>query len=261
MKGPSPLRLSSSGAAWAAQQGHDPFVLEARRKGYIARSAFKLTHMDDVHRLISKRSTLCAIDLGASPGGWCQVLRERAHPNCAIFGVDLLDLRTAIPNATFLRGDFRDASVQHRLLQELEARGVAGKVQLVTSDMCPNRSGGLEDQQKITELVLEGMKFATSVLQPEGHFVAKLLGSKAVYEQAWLEARRWFTEVCISKPPASRATSNESFLVAKRKLVMPKERQLVAQRQERYGLDDWPGRVPEGTSARRGGRPFSQRFY
>lgn len=60
---------------WVEQQAHDPFISAAREKGYVARSAFKLLFIDDKYKLFRRHQTRTVIDLGCSPGGWCQVIR------------------------------------------------------------------------------------------------------------------------------------------------------------------------------------------
>lgn len=243
---------------WAANQAKDLYVREARRHGYIARSAFKLLQLDEQHGLMSKSETMVAIDLGASPGGWCQVIRERAHPTCMIYGVDTIELRTSIPNAHFIHGDFTSEQTQMKLLEAMDAQQAIGKVDLVTSDMCPNRSGGGEDRQRIAALNGSALKFATHVLKPGGHFVCKLLGSRVHYEELLRTANKWFTTSKESKPPASRGVSDELFLVCKRKLVQPRTNvantaiglggTMYPKGNERFSLDDWPGMARRGRS-------------
>src|SRR5579871_6971577 len=79
---------TASSQAWLERQLNDPFVAAAKARGYRSRSAFKLAEIDDRLHLI-RRGTL-AIDLGAAPGGWLQVLMERGA--AAVVGIDLLPI-------------------------------------------------------------------------------------------------------------------------------------------------------------------------
>jgi 23S rRNA (uridine2552-2'-O)-methyltransferase len=261
------LRLSTN-RRWAAAQANDAFVQEARRRGYIARSAFKLLQIDDRFRILSKSDTKVAIDLGASPGGWCQVIAERASPLCQIYGVDLIDLRTSIPNANFIKGDFSNAVTQQELMSQLQGRGLVGSVDIVTSDMCPNRTGGIEDRYRIAELCHSALMCAVAVLRPGGHVVLKVLGagSGTFYDHVRHLALQWFTTVQFFKPAASRGTSDESFLVGVRKLsgkrattmgVLPPISGATHSQEAApfhgYGLDDWPGQQRRGAGHGRGG--------
>lgn len=255
-------RSHSSSHRWVQQQSLDPFVVEARRKGYVARSAFKLAHLDDRYHLIQRNKTRAVIDLGCSPGGWCQVIRERAGDECLLLGIDLLPVRAAVPNAVFLQGDFHSLEVQEALRKKLEhyqllpatagkvPEGISGGlVDLVTSDMCPNRTGGMDDRQRICELSAGAFAFAVSVLRPGGSFTCKVLGGRAAFQDLHVHLHRWFLRTHYCKPPASRGGSDEGFLVALGKLKEarpPSGRRLDGEGSE-YGLDDWPGfhrRIP-----------------
>ena len=44
-------------------------------QGYRSRAAFKLTEIDDRHRLL--KPGMIVLDLGAAPGGWSQVAAQR----------------------------------------------------------------------------------------------------------------------------------------------------------------------------------------
>ena len=60
---------------WIHQHINDPYVKLAQQKGYRARGAFKLIELLDTEKLLRRGDLV--VDLGASPGSWCQVLRER----------------------------------------------------------------------------------------------------------------------------------------------------------------------------------------
>ena len=60
---------------WLERQLNDPYVREARKLGYRARSAFKLTEIDDKYKLLKPGQVV--VDLGAAPGGWSQVAAKR----------------------------------------------------------------------------------------------------------------------------------------------------------------------------------------
>src|SRR5262245_66685036 len=60
---------------WLQRQLNDPYVEEAKRRGYRSRAAFKLIEMDDKYRVL--RPGMIVLDLGAAPGGWSQIAAER----------------------------------------------------------------------------------------------------------------------------------------------------------------------------------------
>src|SRR4029079_98265 len=60
---------------WLQRQLNDPYVAEAKSRGYRSRAAFKLIEIDDKHRIL--RPGMVVVDLGAAPGGWSQIAAER----------------------------------------------------------------------------------------------------------------------------------------------------------------------------------------
>src|SRR5262245_66232048 len=62
---------------WLTRQLNDPYVEEAKRRGYRSRAAFKLAEIDDKHHLL--RSGMSVVDLGAAPGGWSQIAAQRVQ--------------------------------------------------------------------------------------------------------------------------------------------------------------------------------------
>src|ERR1700761_6645165 len=103
------LRPPSS-QAWLKRQLNDPYVAEARARGYRSRAAFKLTEIDDRLKLIRRGAR--AIDLGCAPGGSAQVLLERGAG--AVVGIDLLEVDPLSP-ATLVQGDFTEPGMGERL--------------------------------------------------------------------------------------------------------------------------------------------------
>ncbi|KAG5501207.1 hypothetical protein JIQ42_06206 [Leishmania sp. Namibia] len=260
---------------WMQRQSQDPFVAKARQEGYVARSAYKLTHMDDHFHLFDRQRTRIAMDLGCSPGGWCQVIRQRAGDRCFLLGVDLLPLKAQIPNAVIVQGDFTEAATQEKLFKYLahysatlgtgdatsavpsSASSSFTGLDIITSDMCPNRMGGSQDRQRITQLNLQALDVCAPLLRTGGHFVCKVLGCRATYEELWRLLSRLFLTVHTCKPPASRMQSDEAFLVALEKLASPRPALSISRSCTstaimgtgsgsssgggRFGLDDWPG--------------------
>ena len=76
--------------AWMAEHVNDPWVKEATRQGYRSRAAFKLIELAAKDKLI--RPGMRIVDLGAAPGSWTQVLRERAGPKASLVAIDLVPM-------------------------------------------------------------------------------------------------------------------------------------------------------------------------
>ncbi|MCA0401366.1 MAG: RlmE family RNA methyltransferase [Proteobacteria bacterium] len=68
-------KRTTSQQAWLRRQLNDPYVAKAKEAGYRSRAAFKLVEIDDKYHLLKPGMRI--VDLGAAPGGWCQVAAER----------------------------------------------------------------------------------------------------------------------------------------------------------------------------------------
>jgi len=197
------LRTPSS-QAWLSRQLNDPYVAEAKAKGYRSRAAFKLIEIDAKAHLL--RRGMRVIDLGCAPGGWLQVLQERGAG--AVVGVDLLPVDPVL-GAIIVQADFTAEGVGEQL-----AALLGGAPDIILSDMAPNTTGHREtDHLRITGLIEAGAAFAEQTLRPGGAFVAKAFqGGETAEVIATL--KRAFTDVRTIKPKASRTESSEVFLVA-----------------------------------------------
>ena len=194
--------------AWMNAHVNDPWVREATRRGYRSRAAFKLIELAERDHLL--RPGMRAVDLGAAPGSWTQVLRERLGPKATIVAIDLLPM-DPVAGVRLVQADFREEGG----LAALDAALGEGKVDLVVSDMSPNLSGvDAADQARAVHLGELALDFAEARLQPGGDLVVKAFQGEGFAEfRRALEAR--FTKVYVRKPKASRAGSREVYLVGK----------------------------------------------
>lgn len=198
-----------SSKAWLERQLNDPYVAEAKRLGYRARSAFKLTEMDDKHKFLKPGQAV--VDLGAAPGGWSQVAAERVRAGAGSGRVVAIDLHgmEPIPGVTILRKDFFDADAPAALKSAL-----GGGADAVLSDMAAHATGHRQtDHLKIMDLASTALDFAKTILRPGGTFVAKVL--RGGTESSLLaDLKRDFSAVRHVKPAASRADSAELYVLA-----------------------------------------------
>jgi len=196
------------GKAWMHEHVTDPYVIEAQKRGYRSRAAFKLIELADKDKLL--RPGLTVVDLGAAPGSWCQVLRERLGPSGRIVAIDLLPM-DPIPGVRFVQGDFRDESAATALECALEGH----KADLVLSDLAPNLSGvASADQARSVYLGELALEFAADWLKPGGDFVVKTFQGEG-FSEFQHRMQRHFDKVHVRKPKASRDKSREVFLVGK----------------------------------------------
>lgn len=205
--------------AWLDQHRNDPFVKLARERQYRSRAAFKLIGIDDRDRLIRPGMTI--VELGASPGSWTQVLRQRlARPGGGIEGrliaVDQLPMEP-VADVVFIEGDFREDETARRIEQALGGQAV----DLVLSDMAPNLSGvGVADAARMGHLADLALEFAQRHLKPGGALVIKCFHGSG-YSQIVEAFKRQFVTVAPRKPEASRKHSAEVYLLG-RSLKVPR---------------------------------------
>jgi 23S rRNA (uridine2552-2'-O)-methyltransferase len=184
----------------------DPYVQQAKSRGYRSRAAFKLMEIDDRDHLL--RAGMVVVDLGAAPGSWSQVAVERTRPGGLVVGLDLLPVEP-LPGAVFLQGDFRDPSALEALQQALAGR----RVDLVLSDMAPNISGiGVTDQARAEHLAELALEFAAAHLKPGGTLLMKTFHGRG-FEVLRRRMGEALAEVLVRKPKASRERSSEVFLL------------------------------------------------
>lgn len=205
-------KLSST--LWLERQLNDPYVKRAQADGYRGRAAYKILELDDKFRFLVPGARV--VDLGCAPGGWCQVAVKRINALGTrqgkkvgtILGVDLQEVES-IPGAEIHVLDFMEDDADAKVKAWLN-----GPADVVMSDMAAASSGHKQtDHLRIIALCEAAAYFAFDVLTPGGTFVAKVLAGGAEGElQALLKQK--FTKVINMKPPASRSSSSEKFVVA-----------------------------------------------
>ena len=204
-------RRTASSTRWLERQLNDPYVARARDEGYRARSAFKLIEIDDRYRLLSPGKRV--VDLGAAPGGWSRIAAERTRSTGSdplIVAIDLLDM-DPLPGVVMLKKDFLEDDAPDLIRDALHGH----PADVVLSDMAAPTTGHRRtDHLRTIHLCEVAADFATSVLKPGGHFVAKVFRGGAEGELLAL-LKRSFASVHHVKPPASRPESVELYLVAK----------------------------------------------
>src|SRR6186997_1960202 len=72
---------------WLERQLNDPYVKRARAEGFRSRAAYKLIELDGRFGML--KGVRRVADLGLAPGGWTQVVRQKA-PLSQVVGIDLL---------------------------------------------------------------------------------------------------------------------------------------------------------------------------
>jgi 23S rRNA (uridine2552-2'-O)-methyltransferase len=201
-------KRSASSTRWLDRQLNDPYVAEAKKRGFRSRAAFKLLQLDERFHFLKPGAHV--VDLGAAPGGWTQVVGDVVLKNGKgkVVGIDILAM-DPVPGAEILHLDFMSEEAPDKLKALLD-----GDADVVLSDMAASATGHQRtDHLKIMALAETAYVFAAEVLAPGGAFIAKVLQGGATGDLL-KELKRDFEEVRHVKPAASRKDSAEIYVVA-----------------------------------------------
>lgn len=206
---------SISSQRWLKEHHSDPFVKKARAEGLRSRAAYKLEELVERDRLL--RPGMVVVDLGAAPGGWSQWVRKALGDSGRVIALDVLEM-PALAGVEFLQGDFRQDEVLSQLVATLGGK----QVDLVLSDMAPNKSGvGAVDMPRAMYLAELAMEFADLHLRTDGNFLIKLFQGVG-FDDYVKELRRRYAKVSMRKPEASRKRSPEVYALAQGKRAVMK---------------------------------------
>jgi len=196
----------ASSTRWLARQLNDPYVREAKAKGYRSRAAFKLVELDEKFHFLKKGALV--LDLGAAPGGWSQVAAARVGESGRVVAADILEM-TPLAGVNSVQADLLDPATPVRLMEAL-----GGKADVVLSDMAaPTTGHRATDHLRTTALFEAALEMAEQVLKSDGTFVGKVFQGGAT-GNLLTRVKQSFRNVRHVKPPASRAESVELYLVA-----------------------------------------------
>lgn len=200
------MKRTKTSKTWMQEHVNDPFVQQAKARGYRSRAAFKLAEIDDRDRLL--RPGAVVVNLGAAPGSWSQVAVQRIGAKGRVFALDLLPVEP-IPGVEFLQGDFTDEAVA----EHFEAGLQGAAVDLVMSDMAPNMSGvPTVNQARSIHLCELALDFAARHLKPGGNFLVKVFQGEG-FDELRRQMQEVFRAVQVRKPKASRDRSAEVYLL------------------------------------------------
>ena len=200
---------------WLEERHHEHYYKLAKKLDYRSRASFKLMQIDDRFNILREGDRV--VDLGAAPGGWLQVAKER---------VPLEGVQTIV-------GDITEDSTMRRLLEIFE-----GQADVILSDMAPNIAGHYStDHARSVNLCEYAVGVADRILKKEGRMVMKVFYGDMFNDlKRQLEAR--FRSVKVHSPDASRPTSSEMYVICKgyfaRTRVKVSEEEMKEERKPRF---------------------------
>ena len=192
---------------WINKQRRDAYVKQSKVDGYRARSAYKLIEIDEKFKIF--KGGISVIDIGAAPGSWSQYAAKKAKSG-RLISIDLKKMEP-IGNTLQIYGDFTEQKTQNEIMKNIN-----NKVDVVMSDMAVNTTGIKNiDSIQTGELCKDAMFFAKDVLVLNGFFVSKIFMG-GTFNEIVAEGKKYFKEVKVFKPKASRKDSKESFIICQK---------------------------------------------
>lgn len=182
----------------------DYFYKKAQKEGYRSRAAYKLKQISERFNLINKGSTV--VDLGAAPGGWCQVAQELSGGK--VVGVDILNIKE-IEGVETIKGDIRLDSTVEIIKGLIKKEGA----DVVLCDAAPNLSGNWSyDHARSIDLASSALECAKKILKPGGGFAVKVFQGD-MFPAFMNKVRGRFKKVQAFSPQASRKQSAEIYVI------------------------------------------------
>lgn len=187
---------------------HDHWFKKAKAEGYVARSAYKLSQIQDARRILNPGETM--LDLGCAPGAWLQVGAKIVGPHGTVVGIDLKEVRHDFgDNVYAFAGDAFEAD------PEMLMDPIGGeRFDVVVSDMAPNTVGFGDAERSISmcQDILDVL--LPKLLKRGGNFAMKVFEGGG-YAELLKASDRIFGESKGFKPRASRDVSREMYIVGK----------------------------------------------
>ena len=198
------MKRTNSQNIWLKRQKKDVFVKLSKARGYRSRAAYKLIEINKKFKIINQNSKV--VDLGASPGGWTQVVAELQNKKNQIIAIDKKQMEP-IESCKFIYDDISNLLKNDETLE-------SNSFDVILSDMAANSSGHrFTDQANAEKIYYLAQKFALKYLKKNGNFVCKFFRNSL--EKTILQnIRQIFSLVKIYKPNSSRKDSKEIYLIA-----------------------------------------------
>ena len=195
-------RVGSKNRRWA-----DHYSEQAKKERYPARSVYKLKEAQKKFRFIRKGDRV--LDLGCSPGSWLLYAAELTGRQGKVLGIDLKPVTIKIPSQ--VQTLQADILTMDRAL--IENEGLAGRFNVVLSDMAPATSGNkMIDAERSYQLCQTALKIAQMALRPGGSFFCKIFQGEE-FKKFSDSVRSYFKTHKIFKPQSSRKMSKEIFVL------------------------------------------------
>ena len=182
----------------------DTWAKRAKSEGYRSRAAYKLIEINKKFKLIEQSKLI--IELGSAPGGWSQVIGKKKQKSSQCVAIDILAMEHVV------NIEFTQCDIFSNDFEELTTSYI-GNVDLILSDMSVNLSGiKLVDDESNKELNLKCLDVTKRLLNDDGALLIKAFNNNT-FKSVRSEFESYFETVHVEKPPASKTSSAEVYLL------------------------------------------------
>lgn len=199
--------VSDSSKKWLARQKKDRFVKMAKEEGVRSRAVYKLRAIQEKEDLIKRGMRV--LELGAAPGSWTNEMRNWVGEQGEIIAVDSLPMQP-VGQVVCVQHDITTEAYwawQERFFSD-------AAVDVVVSDIAPNKTGDKRTDQLRQELVCECVcDTADALLCENGAMLMKTFHGTG-FDKLLKRLRLSYKQVKVMKPDASMRSKHEVYLVA-----------------------------------------------
>ena len=143
--------------------------------------------------------------MGASPGGWCQVIFQ-FNQSANVTAIDSINLKFLHSNIDFIKNDFT----------KIDFKYLNKKYDLILSDLAPNTTGHQStDHLRISNIVNKVIENFNFIANLDSNFVIKIW--KGSEESSIIKLlKQKYKKVSYFKPESSRKESSEIYIVGQK---------------------------------------------
>jgi len=197
-------------------RGDEYYTLQAKKDGYLARSAYKLEEIQKKFDTLKWVKTV--LDIGCAPGSRLQYLSkylQKTRAEAKIIGFDLKPVNLALPYVHSYELDITDREWVKTILDEQWIT----KVDCIVSDMAPDTMGMSDiDGIRSIGLIEKTLWIYETYLKEWGTFAIKVFMGPG-YEELLRELKDIYgnKDIVSFKPKSCRKASKEIYIVRRRR--------------------------------------------
>lgn len=184
----------------------DTYYHEAKKQGFVARSALKLEELDKKFKFLKSRMKI--LDLGCAPGSWLQYSAKKIGAEGRIFGIDLDEVKVNLKNAQTVVGDIMGLQLDDPALQPLVP------FDFFQSDAMTKTTGIPEsDCARSVALAEKALHLAQQGgLKVGGGFLVKVFEGPG-FTEFYVDFKKYFKKCSVNRPEATRKGSREVYVL------------------------------------------------